>query len=299
MPLPFDVKAFKEKYAATIPADDLAKIDELSSGYLRGDDYQRNMNRLKSDYGAKEAELDAHERKLSAWEADHIRLTELKDQLEQRLGVPLDQLARTGDPAILRAPSGDLVSKQAVEALQAELANTRTELQSQKDTVGQFAVGMLNLTAKMPTYVRRYEKLYEGKEFDGPGFVTFLQENNITDPDQGFKLYTLSDENDRVTKQHAKDITAAREEAVREFATKHHIPETGLAGQRVSPLRTVGTSGRISAPTEPALQPPGTPVAAPAAPAFSTSSARLADATAGASDLAARMQNSYFANKDK
>ena len=304
MPQLFDVNAFLTKHQAVLTPEEIEQVKELQKGYMRNEDYQRGYNKLKSDFASKEAALDAHEEKLTQWEEDHIRLLNERNAIEQKFG-PIDRFIQTANPELLRTPTGDLVNKADVQALQTELASSKSQVEALKGQVDNLAAGTLVMVTKLPKYMQEYQKKYE-KEFDSDKFIAFCQENSIANPDQAYRLFTLQDEEEYRKKQYDADIAKAKDDAVREFATKHHIPEA--VATRISPFRLPGTSGRISAPGDgptPTVARPATaapaPVVAPppVASSFATSSSALASSMSGASDLAARMQANFLAVKDK
>jgi hypothetical protein len=64
-----------------------------------------------------------------------------------------------------------------------------------------------------------------------------MLENGINDLNVAYKLFVVDDEQKLIERKHADEIKAAREEGARNFATMHHIPESGSGFRRIdSPL---------------------------------------------------------------
>lgn len=296
MPLPFDVNAFIEKHKSSLSVEELTGVQELSKGYMSNSDYQRKMNALKAEHAQKMADEDAYHQKLQAYEQEHIRLLELREQIERSYGS-IDNFKPTADPNVSRNAQGDLVSTNLINELKQTISTLESKISSTQESLGQFAAGSLTLMHKLPKYVRDYESKYE-KDFDGASFMQFAQENNIADPDQAYKLFVLKDEQDYLKKQHQKEIEEAKAQAVRDFASRHHIPED-RPQPRNNPLRMPVRPQQVQQLTQTTPTVVAAPAPAPAAASVASPSTNLQQATSGATDLAARMQANFLANKDK
>src|SRR6185369_9523698 len=196
--LPFDVNSFIDQHKATLTAEQIAGINELSKGYLRNDDYQRNMNAMKTQYAAGFDDNKQWAEELKQYEADAQKAMRVMQEVERRYG-PVDQFLSTTDPALLRTPSGDLVARKDVEALTNEITTLKTQVATMQKGFESFAEGSYHMIAKMPSYARQFESRYKDdkgnpKPFDGKAFMDFLDENKIGDPDIGFKLFTQAEE---------------------------------------------------------------------------------------------------------
>jgi hypothetical protein len=272
--MPFDVNAFLAAHQDKLTAEEQT---ELRAGYLRNEDYQRNFNRLKQEHEQRIAAEDTYHNQLTAYE----QRVQLANVLEQRLGVPLEQLVQTANPALLQSPTtGEMVSRADIDALRTSMKN---------EVIAELApavTGTFHLAVNMPRYSWDYQQRY-GKMLDGQKFVDFCRDNNISDSDLGFKLYTSEDEKTYLADQHQKELQRVREETERSVLSRHHIPEPSSRPTLRSPLM------RTFTPQTDAPAPVPAPVVTPVAPAPAPSAVPASVATA-APDLAARMQADFL-----
>jgi hypothetical protein len=223
-----DARSFIDKHKDHLTAEEVAEIEDTARGYMSGQDYNRNFNRLKTETAEEKrlaaAEMQAakdHEANLRDWEREHM----------------------FGSTAVAQAPAGDFISKTDFQAA----------LKAQEDRIlGQVAPavgGLYALSTVMPQFYHDYAKAYD-KQFPAQKFIDFCNENKIADPALGYKLFTTEDEKERLTKSHAADIVKAGEDAVRAFRTQNHLPETPI--NRVSVPSPLMRTPRPIAPVAPA-----------------------------------------------
>lgn len=270
--MPFDIKAFLAANTDKLSAEETL---ELERGFMRNEDYHRNFNKLKAEIDAN----DQYAADLKTYEETNAANQRRLALLEQRLGVPVDQLLRTADPSLLQSPTtGQYVKAADVEKL-VEAANQKLLAQLAPAIQGTF-----QLAQQSPRLYNDYMASY-GKPLDMAKFIEFCTTNGINDVDQGYKLFTTDDEKARLTEQHKKELVTAREEGAREFATTHHIPLVSVnSGPLRSPLFRQPT---VVTPT--AVVPPVvtvTPTPTPSA---------LDTINANASALAAKIQADFQA----